>query len=156
MERSVSIYAITKIDVPHVAGATEADVLANAVASADLRGFHSIARYELDGGGVYHDRKHLETIHEDRMNYALPFDLEEHIDDTVAHYLRRNNLLGSICIFLCLVMATAAVGPRAHHKMHVRRHTRAAATISGVEPFRRRQTVPPAEELPEAQLQTAA
>jgi hypothetical protein len=92
MERSVSIYVVKRIDVPHVAGATVADVLANAVTATDVGDFHGIARYEVEGGpdgtSVYHDRQHLETLHEDRMNYALPFDLEEHIEDTTQAYLR--------------------------------------------------------------------
>jgi PAS domain-containing protein len=89
MERLVNIYVVKKIEVPHVTGASEEDIVANAVTTADLQGVR-IARYEVegpDGPSVYHDRRQLETLHEDRLNYALPFDLEEHIDDTAQAYL---------------------------------------------------------------------
>jgi hypothetical protein len=96
MERSVSIYALVRIDVPHTKGITEDDVIANAVTATDLPpGFCGFVRYEMEGphGTIhFHDKKHLDRLHEQRLDQALVFDLDEHIEDTTAAYLDRDNL----------------------------------------------------------------
>jgi hypothetical protein len=95
MESSVTIYALTKIEVPHVMGTNTEDIVGNAVAATDLRGFAGLARYEVESpqGTIYfHDKAHLEVLHEQRLDLALPFDLNEHIEETTATYLHRKNL----------------------------------------------------------------
>jgi hypothetical protein len=49
-----------------------------------------MARYEMEGPNgtiTFHDRQHLDQIHEERMNQAIIFALDEHIEKTAEAYL---------------------------------------------------------------------
>jgi hypothetical protein len=56
----------------------------------DLTGFEEVVRYEIEGRHgpvVFHGKKHLDRLHEERMDMALAFDLEEHMEETTQTYL---------------------------------------------------------------------